>query len=81
MKDTLQCLEEIMCQYQDTSNIILFGHGVGGLLAGLIAAQIPEIVKGLVLHGPIFKVLLADTLNSTFLILLLQTITGQSITM
>ena len=57
VNDTVQCLEEIRCQYQDTDNVILFGHGVGGLLAALIAAQLPDIVKGLVLHAPIFKVL------------------------
>ena len=56
VKDTLQCLEEIMCHNQETDNVILFGHGVGGLLAALLAAQNPGIVKGLVLHAPIFKV-------------------------
>ena len=45
-----------MCHNQETDNVILFGHGVGGLLAALLAAQNPGIVKGLVLHGPIFKV-------------------------
>ncbi|KAL5256051.1 hypothetical protein ACHWQZ_G011310 [Mnemiopsis leidyi] len=55
VKDTLQCLDEIMCHNQETDNVILFGHGVGGLLAALLAAQNPGIVKGLVLHAPIFK--------------------------
>ncbi|XP_063673765.1 monoglyceride lipase-like [Bolinopsis microptera] len=55
--DTLQCLEEVKCQYQDTDNVLLFGHGVGGLLAALLAAQNPGFVKGLILHGPIFKFL------------------------
>ena len=56
VSDAEQCLREVRGFFPETPNIILLGHGFGGVLSAILAKKEPELISRVVLHNPLFKV-------------------------